>query len=177
MKIKIATKIIISISSIYNDVNRIFLEYIDNSLDSAEALFDRASNSYSKQVDIKLIIKGRRHTNGKVLITDNCVGIESLEQVCGSIGDSEKKEQPWTNGQFGYGIFSYMATCKNLKIISKQVNSDAYSIEIPKETFDVSDVEDVKLEDMKKDKYENNSGTLIELSGFDKCSSMKQTKI
>lgn len=36
----ISPKLIPSIASLYNDPNRIFMEYIDNALDSAEEFFD-----------------------------------------------------------------------------------------------------------------------------------------
>jgi len=32
------------------------------------------------------------------------------------IGNSDKKAQVWTNGQFGYGIYSFMACCQSLEI-------------------------------------------------------------
>jgi len=40
ISLNISPKIITSISTLYNDTNRIFMEYIDNSLDSAEDFFD-----------------------------------------------------------------------------------------------------------------------------------------
>ena len=47
---------------------------------------------------------------------------KNLEKIVQTIGNSDKKAQPWTNGQFGYGIYSFMAACKSLDIISKYEN-------------------------------------------------------
>ncbi len=41
IQVNISPRIIPSIASLYHDVNRIFLEYIDNSLDSAEEFYDQ----------------------------------------------------------------------------------------------------------------------------------------
>ena len=46
IKPHISPRLIPNIASLYNDVNRIFLEYIDNSLDSAESYYDQNTNSY-----------------------------------------------------------------------------------------------------------------------------------
>ena len=54
MRVHISPQIVVNISSLYDDVNRIFLEYIDNSLDSAEALYDSAENSYTRPIKIQL---------------------------------------------------------------------------------------------------------------------------
>ena len=170
MKVHISPQIILNISSLYNDVNRIFLEYIDNSLDSAEELFDHTKNSYSRPISIELNLKGSTHKNGKIIISDNCIGIESLDDVCGNIGNSQKKNQAFLNGQFGYGIFSFMAACSNLEVISKTDKKDAYKMNIPRDSFKKENLEDLYLADKIKTQYDNNSGTRVELSGFDQNS-------
>ena len=100
LQLKISPRLIPSVASSYTDVNRIFMEYIDNSIDSAEEYFDQANNNYSKEVEIALTI-----SPDKIFITDNCSGIPDLSKVVGQIGNSAKRDQPWTNGQFGYGVF------------------------------------------------------------------------
>lgn len=170
MRVHISPQIIVNISSLYDDVNRIFLEYIDNSLDSAEELYDSSKNSYKRPVKIELNLKGNRNSNGKVVISDNCLGIKNLDDVCGNIGNSNKKEQAFLNGQFGYGIFSFMAACNNLEVISKIDDRDAYKMVIPKERFKTEKIEDVRIEDKSKATLSTNTGTRIELTGFDKNS-------
>ena len=157
-----------SIATLYNDVNRIFLEYIDNSLDSAEDFFNKETNSYSKPINITIKIDGNTNRDGKVVIQDNCTGMPDLEKVVLKIGNSDKKEQPWTNGQFGYGIYSFMAACDNLNLVSKFSNKNAFSINIPKTAFDVDELKDVKLEDLKPVNFEEDTGTKVVLTGFNK---------
>ena len=167
-KIKISPRIILSISSLYEDVNRIFLEYIDNSLDSAEDFFDIKTNSYSKPIKISLEIQGSNFKTGKVVITDNCSGIPSLTKVAETIGDSEKKNNRFANGQFGFGIFSFMAACENLTIKSKYNSNDAYIMKIPKSEFEKADISNISLMDPKKTDYIYDSGTQITLSDFER---------
>lgn len=164
MKIHISPRILGSVATMYDDVNRIFMEFIDNSLDSAEALFNQEENKYSRPISIELRLEGNRHTNGKVIITDNCLGIEKLEDVCGNVGNSNKKKQAWTNGQFGYGIFSFIAACKNLEVTSKAKNEECFKMVLPAEVFDTDN--DVQVMDKTKSMLETSSGTKIKLSGF-----------
>ncbi len=160
----ISPRIIPNIASLYTDTNRIFMEYIDNSIDSAEVFFDPTTNSYSKNIFITLTIKF-----DSVEIKDNCFGITNFEKVVQSVGNSDKKEQPWTNGQFGYGIYSFMAACKSLEITSKLENENkAKSILIDRSKFDEDHQKDVSFPDPECVNYSYPSGTKIVLSGFDK---------
>jgi hypothetical protein len=168
IQVNISPRIIPSIASLYNDVNRIFLEYIDNSLDSAEEFYDKENNRYTKPISIELKIDGTTYKNGKVLVTDNCLGMKNLEKIVQTIGNSDKKAQPWTNGQFGYGIYSFMAACKSLDIISKYENFDAYKLNINRKDFSVDDVSDLYFDDLEKVSYGQETGTKVCLSGFDK---------
>ena len=61
IQVNISPRIIPSIASLYNDVNRIFLEYIDNSLDSAEQFYDQENNRYRKPINIEVKINGTKH--------------------------------------------------------------------------------------------------------------------
>ncbi|MFO7852637.1 MAG: ATP-binding protein [Bacteroidota bacterium] len=166
IQLKISPRIIPNIASLYNDVNRVFLEYIDNSLDSAENFFDPSTNSYSKEIIIRVkkVNLGRK---GKIIIKDNCSGINNLSKVVRSIGDSDKKAQAWTNGQFGYGIYSFIAVCGKLEIISKLIGESALYIPIDKNKFEAKNQEDVFFPDFKKVDFEENCGTKIILSEFD----------
>jgi len=168
IQVNISPRIIPSIASLYNDVNRIFLEYIDNSLDSAEQFYDQENNRYRKPINIEVKINGTKHQNGTVVIADNCSGMKNLEKVVQTIGNSDKKTNQWTNGQFGYGIYSFMAACQNLDITSKYINCEAYKISINREDFDIDDVSDLQFDDLEPVNYENNTGTKVVLSGFEK---------
>lgn len=169
-KVHISPKILLSISSLYNDTNRIFMEYIDNSIDSADQnYFIKDINSYSRPIEITLKIEGDNSKNGRVIITDNCFGITNFTKIVGSIGDSDKKAQAWTNGQFGYGIYSFMAACGKLEVLSKLENKDALYLPIERTEFEKARQEDIKLPNPKRIKnFPYVSGTKIELSEFDK---------
>ena len=52
MRIEVDQNIIPSIAGSYTDTNRIFMEYIDNSIDSSQEFFDEYSNSYTKDINI-----------------------------------------------------------------------------------------------------------------------------
>ncbi|MBU1956551.1 ATP-binding protein, partial [Patescibacteria group bacterium] len=162
--LRISPRIIPSIASLYNDTNRIFMEYIDNSIDSAEDFFDLKTNSYRKNITIVLTIKGEG-----VVVKDNCFGITNFTKVVQEIGNSDKKAQPWTNGQFGYGIYSFMAACEKLEIISKlEEDKNAQVISIERVKFDTDHQEDVSFPDPKLTDYSHSSGTKVILSGFEK---------
>jgi len=168
-KINIAPRIIPNISSIYNNPNKILMEYIDNSLDSAEYYFDQDRNSYNKEIIITLKITGKNEKDGLIEISDNCTGIDDITKLVMSIGNSDKKAQSFTNGQFGYGVYSFMATCNTLEVLTKfYANNEGYYIPIHREQFYVDSVEDVNIPDPKSTTFPLISGTIIKLSEFDK---------
>ena len=169
ISLHISPRIIQSIASLYNDTNRIFMEYIDNSLDSADThFFDKERNVYSKSIEITIKIEGEKFNNGRVIIRDNCFGITNFTKVVKDVGNSDKKAQPWTNGQFGYGIYSFMACCGELEIISKLKDGQALYMPIKKRQFDTDSVDNVNFPDPKPTTFAYNSGTEVVLSKFDK---------
>jgi hypothetical protein len=179
IKLHIAPKMMQSIANLYDDVHRVFLEYIDNSLDSAEDYFDVSHNTYTRKIEIIFAVRG-----AVVYIYDNCAGIKNIRKVVESVGDSDKKAQPWTNGQFGFGIHSFMSCCDKLEITSKGEGEATLYIPIEKKQFNKGAKEDaffpapkVKYaliskveENILGIKWNGNSGTKIILSGFDKSS-------
>lgn len=171
LKPHISPKILTNIATGYNNPNKIFMEYIDNSIDSAEEYFDSMNNSYSKQITISLELLGNDDKTGKIEIRDNCTGIDNIEKIVTQIANSDKKSSTFTNGQFGYGVYSFLATCKTLEVISKFKNSDvAYYISIKKEQIDVDSFEEVVFPDPVEKSFTEESGTLITLKDFDKGS-------
>jgi len=164
MKLQISPKIIPSVASLYNDTNRIFMEYIDNSIDSAEQFFNRDSNSYTREITIDFYLDKK-----EVSIIDNCFGITNIQKVVQSIGNSDKKANTWTNGQFGYGIYSFMAACNNIEIVSKlRDEPNGSMIPIRRDQFDVDTTDDVIFDDPQEVNFMYNSGTKVTLSKFDK---------
>jgi hypothetical protein len=168
INLHISPRLVKSVSSLYNDPNRIFMEYIDNALDSAEHWYDQKKESYTRPIEIILELQGKNKKDGQVIITDNCFGITNFKKVVQSIGDSDKKAQGFTNGQFGYGVYSFMAACEKLEVSSKEDKKNALFIPIERNQFDQSRQEDVKFPDPKiiKD-FPMLSGTIMILSEFD----------
>lgn len=165
----IAPRIIQSISSLYSDSNRVLLEFIDNSIDSAEKYFDSANNRYNKPIKITLEIIGDTYKDGSVVVSDNCEGISNLESIVQSFGNSRKRGQEFTNGQFGFGMCSFLASCEKLEILTKTEDNNAERIFILKEHFGVDKMEDFLFGDIENvNKFPTTSGTIITLSLFDK---------
>ena len=50
IQLQISPRLITNIASLYNDSNRMYMEFIDNSIDSAEEYFDAKTNSYKKEI-------------------------------------------------------------------------------------------------------------------------------
>ncbi len=169
VKVHISPRIVNSVASLYNDTNRIFMEYIDNAIDSADQnCFDESLNSYTKPIEVKVVFSGRTARDAQVTISDNCFGITNFTKVVENIGNSDKKAQGFTNGQFGFGMHSYMAACKNLEVTSKEANGKAYRLPLSRDLFDQDRSEDVRLPDPKVvSDFPTESGTVIRLSGFD----------
>ncbi len=171
IQLEISPRIIPSIASLYNDTNRIFMEYIDNSIDSAEHYYNELTNSYNRPIEITLKIIGNNYKSWQVIINDNCTGIVNFLKVVQSVWNSDKKTQPWTNWQFWYGIYSFMAACESLELTSKIDSEDqANSIFIGRSMFDKDKQQDVHFNDIKKLlEFDNHSsGTEVKLTGFDK---------
>ena len=65
-----------NISSLYTDSVRVFMEYIDNSIDSAENENSLMVNltgeniQYKNKVEIKISISGKYYKTGKIKISD-----------------------------------------------------------------------------------------------------------
>jgi hypothetical protein len=161
MQIEISQSIIPSIAGLYSDTNRIFMEYIDNSIDSAEEFFDESTNSYKKDIEINFHID-----RNSVSFTDNCVGITNFTKVVKSVGHSDKRDLPWTNGQFGFGIYSFLAACDEIEIRTKLKEQDeAQKIIInQKKVFK----QNQEIADPSYTEINSDSGTVVILSKFDK---------
>jgi len=171
---KISPRLIINISSLYTDPIRVFMEYIDNALDAAELVNTFLITlghlaEYKNDINIDVNITGKTYWSGKVKITDNCAGMERLSKVVEQIGNSEKKSQAWLNGQFGYGIYSFLAICNTLEIKTKHTNN-YYSeyIKINKKDFLIDDLSNLKFDIKHEPPHVAVSGTEVTLSGFTK---------
>jgi len=62
----------------YSRLSRILMEYVDNSLDDAESLFDRVQNRYRRPISISVELTSKPH---EVRVVDNCHGMDN-DQLC-----------------------------------------------------------------------------------------------
>src|SRR5579859_4314649 len=115
IRIKVSPRIVSNVAKIYQYTSRVFMEYIDNSLDNAEKLFDYIKSEYQYTIHINIKINTKDKT---VTFEDNCVGMDkdNLLRIVENIGDSNKKNDFTTNGQFGFGIHAYAACANRMEV-------------------------------------------------------------
>ncbi|MCB0725242.1 MAG: ATP-binding protein [Ignavibacteriae bacterium] len=147
------------------------MEYVDNSFDAFTDKDDDSSGTIKTKYDTSLIINvniiEKPLSDRRIEITDNCHGISDISEIIKNIGNSDKKMQTWTNGQFGFGIYSFMAACSKLQIISKTKDKKVKSVEIFKDDFSKDKISDIKLDVKDYDKnFPYDTGTKIILSDF-----------
>ena len=145
MKIGISPQLIKSVATIYTGIYRVFMEFIDNSLDAAENVFDERTQSYTRPIEIEIKFSGSSLENFKVEITDNCGGISDLSKVVSSIGNSSKKDVPFANGQFGFGMCSFIALCNKMTITSCVDGATQYRAVINSDIFDNDEIQDTEV--------------------------------
>lgn len=161
-----------TVANLYQSSARVFMEYIDNSLDSAETLYV-PGQKYPYKIKIQVKIDPAKQT---VIFSDNCVGMDrgvqdgkgnwkdGLLAIVTNIGESNKKSVPWLNGQFGFGAHAYMACAEKMKIVTTKREMDhCLGISILRDSDVVS-----PERRLPKDTIPDRSGTIVELSGFDK---------
>lgn len=95
--------------------SRILLEFVDNALDDAEALYQEQGGY---PYPILITVSYDKH-NKTLTVTDNCRGmsVEQLEWLVVHVGESTKKGVSWLNGQFGFGIHSFRAAAKYCTVV------------------------------------------------------------
>ncbi len=163
--ITVSPKIVSNIANQYQSTSRIFMEYIDNSLDSAESLFDQTNQSYPYKLNISISINSKEKT---VTFEDNCIGMEksTLLRIVQHIGNSEKKTDFTTNGQFGFGIHAYAACCDELIVTTLMKGSTiANKMIVTRDAYDKGEIADPVT--VPKDRLPISSGTIVKLSRFD----------
>lgn len=110
LNIRVDSAGIIQQSRVYTDPNRIIAEFVDNSIDAAEDCY----NGVVYRSDIEVMV--RKHQDRKISITDNASGMLISPDQPYTIFRSSKRNDPKTNGMFGFGMFSFMSICKSLEI-------------------------------------------------------------
>lgn len=175
VRLNIAPRIIQNIASLYTDVYRVLMEYVDNSLDDVEQPgFYICSaglptiETYKREIEITVKIDGKTFKDGTVTITDNCNGIPKLKNIIQNLGNSCKRSSSFTNGQFGYGIFSFMSICGKMEITTKHTeNKKAEYVCINSGDFEQDNIDNVIFNIQEIDNaLPSTSGTKVVLSEF-----------
>lgn len=151
------------IAGLYQNASRIFMEYIDNSLDDAQTLYVNNNNTYPYLIKIDVHIDPERK---QVTFRDNCQGMDRsiLLRIIQDIGSSNKKAQSWTNGEFGFGIQSFRACAGRMIVISKTASMlNPLKIVIDRKENIVPDEVEVGRTELPYD-----SGTKVILQNFDR---------
>jgi len=152
-----------NVAFLYQSAPRIFMEYVDNSFDDAEMLYLSNNNHYPYPIEIDIFVDPVQR---KLTFIDNCRGMDkpTLLRIISKIGQSNKKGQPWTNGQFGFGIQSFRACAEKMCVISKTKEMRMpLKIEIDRQKNEAPDEKEVSVSE-----FPHNSGTKVVLSDFDK---------
>ncbi len=162
VSLHVSHQIIPSISQQYSAVpHRVIMEFIDNSLDSAEAFFNAKNNSYTKKINIQVLINDLAE-QPSIEVVDNCTGIIDLPRVVHEIGNSNKKNNVWANGQFGFGIYSFMAIADKLYIYTKKNDDTGKALCLDKSLFEQDNTPEVEISEYDQDE----TGTRVKLTDF-----------
>jgi len=150
-----------NIAGMYQSATRVIMEYIDNSLDDAEYFFEKDSR-YPYPIEITAEIDSK---NRRVTVYDNCRGMsrEEMARIVEYVGCSNKKAQPWTNGQFGFGVHAFRACCRELEIITKTREGNPWRMTIPRDTNEIPDEEERPSRS-----FPYPSGTIVILKEFER---------
>ena len=116
----------------YETAERVLMEYVDNALDDAEALYRENGNAYPYpiRIDITLDRAARAMT-----IQDNCRGMtrDTLERVVRNIGESQKKGQTWVNGRFGFGVHAFRAAAESISFQTKHATGSHFALALSRD--------------------------------------------
>jgi len=145
----------------YSRVSRILMEYVDNSLDAAEVLYDHTKKSYARPIHVHVKIT---HNPASVTITDNCTGMDQkqLRRLIQNVGESMKHSQ-FTNGKFGFGVHAFRAAARKMRVCSRSAgDNNVYQIVIDRSSEKFSG-----CEVSRETQLQHETGTEVKLLGFD----------
>ncbi|MCB0225365.1 MAG: ATP-binding protein [Anaerolineae bacterium] len=147
----------------YETTERVLMEYVDNALDDAEALYVDHNQRYPYPITIDITIDAAA---GAVTIQDNCRGMsrDVLERVVKNIGESQKRGVTWVNGRFGFGVQAFRAAAEHIQFQTQHQTSSGYSLELDRRQQ--RGIKEAKRHD---DPFPTNSGTgtIVTITGFD----------
>lgn len=162
--IKYDNRAILQQAQIYTDPYRVPMEFIDNSIDSAESFWLADTNRYSK--DIIITITFVKAAGQKLIsVADNCAGIRLNPSEPLIIFGSEKKNDPSTNGMFGMGMFSYLSIADRMKVETTSTGiTEKYLYEITPDIFITNQAPEIEINCSPSSAEE--TGTVVSISDF-----------
>lgn len=155
-------RLINEIAKRYETLERVVMEYIDNSLDDADDMAKENNGKYPYHIKIQVTID---RESKRVIIKDNCRGMDfnTLSRIVHNIGESKKRACPWLNGKFGFGVHAFRGFCNEVIFRTKHKDDKHYVITIRK---DDNYVERPDIDE--KDFYTTSgTGTVVILQEFD----------
>src|SRR6266542_3642623 len=116
----------------YESIERILMEFVDNALDDAEALYRANAETYPFQVSIDVSVDIR---NRLVTVTDNCRGMSqvTLERIVQNVGHSQKEGITWVNGRFGFGVHAFRAAADSIRFRTKHADGDHVELQFSRD--------------------------------------------
>jgi len=111
------TSILNAIASNYRNLNRIIMEFVDNSVDSDDVRSRKIPNEKHPILEIHANIDLDRRN---IWIRDSGPGMGEAEllRLINGIGRSVKRDSPGLNGQFGFGVHAFRAAADKLVVYS-----------------------------------------------------------
>lgn len=148
----------------YETTERVLMEYVDNALDNAEALFRENGDAYPYPIRIEITID---RANRAVAVLDNCRGMtrETLERVVRNVGESQKRGQTWVNGRFGFGVHAFRAAADSVSFQTKHALSSHHALTLQRDQH--RGIKEAKRQDAPFP-ADSGTGCLVTVSGFDR---------
>ncbi|MCB8987150.1 MAG: ATP-binding protein [Ardenticatenaceae bacterium] len=147
----------------YETAERVLMEYVDNALDDAEALYRANGGAYPYPIHIDLTINREQRA---VSVQDNCRGMtrETLERVVRNVGESQKRGQTWVNGRFGFGVHAFRAAAESICFQTQHAHGSHFALELQRDQH-----RGIKEARRRDEPFPSDSGTgcLVTVSGFE----------
>ncbi len=157
LQISDPTSLLNEVARRYSSSERILMEYIDNALDDAEALYRNNAYEYPFEVRVEIIVD--RHQR-YVMVRDNCRGMrrDVLERIVAKIGESQKRGITWVNGRFGFGVHAFRAAAELIRFRTKNAYDDYLELKLKRNQH-----RDIRRPWIKPEPFPTDTGTGTEV--------------
>jgi hypothetical protein len=145
------------IAGTYKEVYRAMMEFVDNSADAAAV-------DATKPRHLTVTVDSAER---EVSFEDDCSGMSpaDLAGLLGSIGQSTKRNLPWVNGEFGFGVHAFRAYAQDAEFVSRAKGSPTCAIIIDR---DADENQVVPITEASPGRIKSTTGTLVRIYGFRK---------